>query len=41
MKPMIDVLIAAALTLAGCDTVKGLGRDIEKDGDPIERAGSR
>jgi predicted small secreted protein len=41
MKPMMAFLIAAALTLAGCNTVQGLGQDIEKAGSAIERAGSR
>ncbi|MBU1224600.1 MAG: entericidin A/B family lipoprotein [Gammaproteobacteria bacterium] len=37
MKPMIAVLIAAALTLAGCNTMQGLGQDIEKLGDKIQK----
>lgn len=41
MKPMIALLIAAALTLAGCNTIQGIGQDIEKAGGAIERAGSR
>ena len=40
MKPMIAVLIAAALTLVGCNTVQGIGQDLEKAGSAIERAGS-
>ena len=38
MKPMIVVLIAAALTLAGCNTVEGLGQDIEKAGESIQKS---
>jgi predicted small secreted protein len=38
MKPMIAVLIAAALTLAGCNTVQGVGKDIEKAGETIKKA---
>ena len=39
MKPMISVLIAAAvLALAGCNTVEGLGQDIEKAGDAIQKS---
>jgi predicted small secreted protein len=34
---MIAVLIAAALTLAGCNTMQGLGQDIEKLGDKIQK----
>jgi predicted small secreted protein len=41
MKPMIAVLIAAAMALAGCNTVRGIGQDIEKAGGAIERAGSK
>jgi predicted small secreted protein len=37
MKPMIAVLIAAVLTLAGCNTMQGLGQDIEKLGDKIQK----
>ena len=32
MKPMIAVLIAAVLTLAGCNTVEGLGQDARHRG---------
>ena len=38
MKPMIAVLIAAVLTLVGCNTVQGIGQDIEKAGESIEKA---
>ncbi len=41
MKPMIVVLIAAMMTLAGCNTVQGMGQDIQKAGSAIERAGSK
>ncbi len=41
MNPMLAILIAAALTLAGCNTVQGIGQDIGKAGGAIERAGSR
>jgi len=38
MKPLIAVLIAAALSLAGCNTIQGLGQDIEKAGESIQKA---
>jgi entericidin A len=41
MKPMIVVLIAAALTLAGCNTMEGFGQDMKKAGESIEKAGSK
>ena len=41
LKPMIAILIAAALALAGCNTMEGLGQDIQKAGSTIEKAGSK
>mgnify|MGYP001029083255 CR=1 FL=1 len=41
MKPMIAVVFAAVLTLTGCNTIQGLGQDIENAGSAIERAGSK
>jgi predicted small secreted protein len=41
MKPMIAILIAAALILAGCNTVRGVGQDIEKAGEAVKNAGSK
>jgi entericidin A len=41
MKPMFAVLIAVALTLAGCNTMEGFGQDVKKAGDSIEKAGSK
>jgi entericidin A len=41
MKPIIAVLIAAALTLAGCNTLEGFGQDVQKVGGSIEEAGSK
>ena len=40
MKKIAATLIAlsAALLLAGCNTVKGVGQDIGKAGSAIERA---
>ena len=31
-------LLALALTLAGCNTVQGLGKDVQKAGAAVERA---
>ncbi|KAB2322332.1 entericidin A/B family lipoprotein [Betaproteobacteria bacterium SCN1] len=41
LKPVIAAMIAAVLTLAGCNTVQGMGQDIQKAGGAIERAGSK
>jgi len=39
MKPMISALIAAMMMmLAGCNTFQGLGQDIEKAGESIQKA---
>jgi len=40
MKPMIAVLMAVALSLAGCNTLEGFGKDVKQAGDSIEKAGS-
>ncbi|MBZ0250071.1 MAG: entericidin A/B family lipoprotein [Burkholderiales bacterium] len=40
---MIRILLAAAvaLALAGCNTVEGLGKDIKKGGEAIEKAADK
>ncbi len=40
MKATMAVLLAAAVLLAGCNTMKGLGQDIENAGEAIQEAGS-
>ena len=40
MKQILFV-IAAALALAGCNTVEGLGKDIKKGGEAIEKSAER
>ena len=32
------VALIAAVTLAGCNTVKGMGQDVQRAGGAIERA---
>lgn len=32
------LLLATAFLLAGCNTVQGIGKDIEKGGEAIQRA---
>lgn len=34
-------LLAAALSLVGCNTVKGVGQDIQKAGEKIEGAAKK
>jgi len=38
MKRMIMVIIVAMLVLAGCNTWRGFGEDVEKAGDAIQRS---
>jgi predicted small secreted protein len=38
MKFITPLLIAALLALTGCNTVKGVGQDIQKAGSVIEGA---
>ncbi|MBL0140590.1 MAG: entericidin A/B family lipoprotein [Betaproteobacteria bacterium] len=33
--------IAAALALAGCNTVEGVGKDIKKGGEAIEKSANK
>lgn len=37
MKHIALILIAAATFLAGCNTVRGIGQDIERGGEAIQR----
>lgn len=37
MKKLV-VLILCALALAGCNTVRGVGQDIEKAGEAIQKS---
>ncbi len=41
MKFIAIVLAASACLLAGCNTVKGMGQDIQKAGNAIENAGKK
>ncbi len=37
----IAILLSASFLLAGCNTVKGLGEDIQKAGNAIENAAKK
>ncbi|MBP9147523.1 MAG: entericidin A/B family lipoprotein [Rhodoferax sp.] len=41
MKVIIIALIAALISLTGCNTVKGVGQDIQKAGSAIEGAAKK
>jgi predicted small secreted protein len=37
----ILIALAAALVLAGCNTVEGVGKDIKKGGEAIEKSANK
>ncbi len=37
MKAIVAVLIVAAFSLTGCNTMHGLGQDVEKVGEKIQK----
>ncbi len=41
MKIVTAMLLITALTLTGCNTVKGVGQDIQKAGSAIEGAAKK
>ncbi len=38
MKPFLLLMSLATFLVAGCNTVKGVGRDLERGGEAIQRA---
>lgn len=38
MKKLVWLMVAAAIALAGCNTVRGIGKDIEKGGEAIQKS---
>ena len=38
MKRILFVCLAALYLLAGCNTIEGMGKDIQKGGEKIEEA---
>lgn len=38
---LMAIVAAAAVTLAGCNTMEGLGKDVKKTGEKIEKAAER
>lgn len=40
-KLLISIFAVALLALAGCNTLKGVGQDIQKAGSVIEGAGKK
>ncbi|MDP3031131.1 MAG: entericidin A/B family lipoprotein [Rhodocyclaceae bacterium] len=41
MKILMLILAAATFVLAGCNTVQGLGKDIEKGGEAIQKKAAK
>ncbi|MBL8482035.1 MAG: entericidin A/B family lipoprotein [Rhodocyclaceae bacterium] len=41
MKRFLALILACGVILTGCNTVAGVGRDIEAGGDKIERSAER
>ncbi len=41
MRAMIAALLAATFLLAGCNTVRGMGQDIQRAGSAVENAGRK
>ncbi|MEW6445215.1 MAG: entericidin A/B family lipoprotein [Pseudomonadota bacterium] len=41
MKAASSLLILAALFLSACNTVEGIGKDVQKGGQAIERAADK
>ena len=41
MNKLIAALLAATFVLAGCNTVRGMGEDIQKAGNAIENAAKK
>ncbi len=39
-KKMALVVLAAALALSACNTIRGFGRDVERTGEEIEEVAS-
>lgn len=38
MKRLLALLMVSALMISGCNTVRGLGQDVEKAGEAIQKA---
>jgi predicted small secreted protein len=41
MKRIVPILALLTLLLAGCNTMAGFGRDVQKAGQSIQRSASR
>ena len=41
MKKITLILLAMMLSLAGCNTIQGIGKDVEKLGEKVQEAGKK
>ncbi len=41
MKKIIFILLTASVALAGCNTIQGIGKDVEKLGEKVQEAGKK
>jgi len=41
MRTIISALLAATFLLAGCNTVRGVGQDLQRAGSAVENAGRK
>lgn len=38
---VVNLMVVLALVLAGCNTVRGFGQDVEKGGEAIQKAANK
>ncbi len=41
MKKIIAILLTPSFALAGCNTIQGIGKDVEKLGEKVQEAGKK
>jgi len=41
MKRMVPIIVLLSVVLAGCNTMAGFGKDVQKVGQSIQRSASR
>ncbi|MEY4207198.1 MAG: hypothetical protein RLZZ20_350 [Pseudomonadota bacterium] len=41
MKNIFAILLTACFALAGCNTIQGIGKDVEKLGEKVQEAGKK
>ncbi|MEK0428259.1 MAG: hypothetical protein RL001_786 [Pseudomonadota bacterium] len=41
MKNILAILLIANFALAGCNTIQGIGKDVEKLGEKVQEAGKK